>query len=215
MIPHESFPVKAIATTRHFSVPSTQMFLFPRSPTIHYPETVNGMICQLPPSLQHLVNNIKVLVTEEEITRYLNLQQPILLASDGCAIPGRASYGWILQIGSMQIAKGKGPAFSDDPCSFQAEGYSMASALLYLPKTTTQRQIQFTQGSRAINKASDWNYTAPNVTMRAEWDIESVILTLHKELHLKFKFIHVNSHQDDTTPVAGLSLKSCLNMEAD
>jgi hypothetical protein len=127
---------------------------------------------------------------EEEMASYIQLQQPILLASDGGAIPGRASYGWIIQIGSKQIAKGKGPMFGTDPRSFQAEGYSMASALLYL--RLLQWQIEFTQGPRAINKlicdnqglllriaeASEWNYTTPTITLHAEWDVESVILTL-------------------------------------
>jgi hypothetical protein len=80
----------------------------------------------------------------------------------------------------------------------------MMSALLYL--RLLQRQIEFTQGPRAINKlittaeASEWNYTTPNVTLRTEWDIESVILTFHKELNVQFDFVHIKSHQDDTTP---------------
>jgi hypothetical protein len=69
---------------------------------------------------------------------WMDDQQQMRLASDGgVIIPGRASYGWILQqvVGELvlPIAKGKGPAHGDDPCSFQAEGYyDMASGLLYL-----------------------------------------------------------------------------------
>jgi hypothetical protein len=37
----------------------------------------------------------------------LGKTQPILLASNGGAIPGRVLYGWMLQIGNTQIVKGK------------------------------------------------------------------------------------------------------------
>jgi hypothetical protein len=53
------------------------------------------------------------------------------------------------------------------------------------------------------------------MTLRAEWDIESVILKLYKELEIKFTFMHVKSHQDDEMPTANLSLESRLNVKAD
>jgi hypothetical protein len=68
------------------------------------------MIEQLPASLHSLVEHVEVLASERIIMNLLSEQQPIRLASDGSAIPGRASYGWILQIGAIPIAKGKGPA---------------------------------------------------------------------------------------------------------
>jgi hypothetical protein len=89
------------------------------------------------------------MATEEEITRCLDLQQPILLASNGGAILGRASYGWILQIGTTQIAKGKGPTHGGDPRSFPAKGYGMASVLLYL--RLLQRQIEFIRDKQSTN----------------------------------------------------------------
>ncbi len=66
-----------------------------------------------------------------------------------------------------------------------------------------------------IETASAWTYTTPNVTLRAEWDIESVILDVLKELKMTFQFIHVKSHQDDETPLATLTLEARLNVEAD
>jgi hypothetical protein len=66
-----------------------------------------------------------------------------------------------------------------------------------------------------IGEAVEWNYTTPNVTLRSEWDIESVILDTYKELGLQFTFLHVKSHQDDDGPVSGLSLEAQLNVEAD
>jgi hypothetical protein len=55
----------------------------------------------------------------------------------------------------------------------------------------------------------------PNITLWAEWDIESVILTEYKALNMQFVFMHVKSHQDDDAKVASLSLESRLNVKAD
>jgi hypothetical protein len=185
------------------------------------------MIGQLLPSLRRLMVNVEVLATEEVITHCLDLQQPIWLASDGGAIPRRASFGWILQIGNTPIAKGNGPTYGNDPRSFRAEGYGMTSALLYL--RLLQRLVEFSRYPTSVNKiicnnkgllirigeASKWKYTTPNVTLRAEWDVNSLILTIYKELGMQFDFVHVKSHQDDETPVASLSLESRLNVEVD
>jgi hypothetical protein len=136
-------------------------------------------------------------------------------------------YGWILQIGDTPVAKGKGSAYGNDPRSFHAEGYGMASALVYL--RLLQRHTDFTRDKRSkniiicnnqgllkrIEEAIHWSYTTPNVTLHAEWDIESVILTTYKELDLKFSFLHVKSHQDDAVPVESLTLETQLNVEAD
>jgi hypothetical protein len=87
------------------------------------------MIRQLHPSLKSLVQTVEQLATEAKIINVIESKQTIRITSNRGAIPGRASYGWILQIGDIQIAKGKGPTFGDDPRSFRAEGYGMA---LYL-----------------------------------------------------------------------------------
>jgi hypothetical protein len=117
--PRTSIPVDATISERHISVPFSQMFPFPHATIPNFPESVKDMIAQLPPSLvKQLVKHVEVLATEDETVQYVDQQQPILLASNGGAIPGRASYGWILQIGTTPIAKGKGPTFGDDPRSF-------------------------------------------------------------------------------------------------
>jgi hypothetical protein len=66
-----------------------------------------------------------------------------------------------------------------------------------------------------IKEAIQWTYTTPNVTLRAKWDIESVILTTYKELDIKFTFMHVKNHQDDDGPLENLSLETRMNVEAD
>jgi hypothetical protein len=103
----------------------------------------------------------------------------------------------------------------------------MASALLYL--RLLHKQIEFTRDRRSKNiliydnegllirilEAVQWSYTPPNVTLRAEWDIESVILETYRQLNFRFDFKHVKSHQDDDAPVASLSLATRLNIKAD
>jgi hypothetical protein len=64
-------------------------------------------------------------------------------------------------------------------------------------------------------QAVEWTYTTPNVTLHAEWDVQSHILDLHRELEISFIYTHVKSHQDDDTPTTHLLLESCLNVEAD
>jgi hypothetical protein len=65
-----------------------------------------------------------------------------------------------------------------------------------------------------IEEVTQWSYATPNITLRVEWDIQLVILATYKELTINFSFTHVKSHQDNGTPVSGLSLETCLNMEA-
>jgi hypothetical protein len=68
---------------------------------------------------------------------------------------------------------------------------------------------------KRIEEAVQWNYLTPNVTLRAEWDIESVILSTYRDLAMQFSFLHVYSHQDDDAPAETLPLETRLNIEAD
>jgi hypothetical protein len=103
----------------------------------------------------------------------------------------------------------------------------MVSALLYLrllqrqyefkrEGTTTNMTICDNEGLlKRIEAATEWTYTTTNVTLRAEWDIESFILEILTELKIKFIYMPVHSHQDDATPFANQSFESQLNVEAD
>jgi hypothetical protein len=48
-----------------------------------------------------------------------------------------------------------------------------------------------------MEEVTKWSHTTPNMTLYAKWDIQSVILTMYKELVILFNFMHVESHQDD------------------
>jgi hypothetical protein len=114
-----SFPVDVTTSMRHFSILFNQIFPSLMHPVVHYPETVNAMICQLP---QHLVlDQVKVMATETYITCCMEQQQPILLANNG----GSTIPAGCCMVGVTPVAKGKGPAYRDDPRSFRAESYGM------------------------------------------------------------------------------------------
>jgi hypothetical protein len=51
------------------------------------------------------------------------------------------SFGWVLQVGNCIFARGNRPAYSPDPQLFQAEGYGMASVLLFLQLLKQQFKI--------------------------------------------------------------------------
>jgi hypothetical protein len=103
----------------------------------------------------------------------------------------------------------------------------MASALVFT--SLLQQQTGFIRNKDSVNKlicdnegllirigeSSTREYLTQNVTLRAEWDVESVILQKYKELGIQFTFMHVKSHQDDTRDIRNLPLKSRLNVEAD
>jgi hypothetical protein len=108
-----SFPVEVNVSPQYLQVPFKQIFSYSYRQDLHYPEQLWHQIQQLPNSLQQLVKKVERLVPKDTITNCFELQEPIYIASGGGAIPGRVSFGWILQIGTTQIAKGKGPAYGD------------------------------------------------------------------------------------------------------
>jgi hypothetical protein len=66
-----------------------------------------------------------------------------------------------------------------------------------------------------IERATTWKYMTPNATLRAEWDLELVIVNSYSQLGIPFTWMHVKSHQDNDGPIAGLSLEARLNVQAD
>jgi hypothetical protein len=96
----------------------------------------------------------------------------------------------------------------------------MATALIYLEFLQRQKNFQRdalmtnllicdNQGLLTrIEEAVQWNYTTPNVTLPAEWDIEAVILATYKTLAVHFSFLHMKSHQDDDVAVNDLFPKT-------
>ena len=225
-LPTNCHPVTATTRDNGIEVQRVEFF------TMHTAEqessqTLSAQIAQLPESLSQLLQDVTILIPEEDIATALSSSETLYLASDGGAVTNKGSYGWVLQAGPLPIAKGKGWAQGSDPRSFRAEGYGMSSGLLYLlqlhrfyginrNRTSRNTIICDNQGLLTrIENATTWKYTTPNVTLRAEWDVEAAIVDSYKQLGIPFTFLHVKSHQDDDGPVSGLTLEAQLNVQAD
>ena len=74
------------------------------------PVSLEELIADQHPSHWDLLQGVELTLPESELGALLESTSPIMLASDGGAVPGRGSYGWVLQIGKTIIARGKGPA---------------------------------------------------------------------------------------------------------
>ncbi len=225
-LPSTSYPVTAIHRANSFEVQRVEFFTIPSSePDV--PSTLIKQIAQLPDSLSQLLDDTEMLVSETDIGEALSKNETLYLASDGGAATNKGSYGWVLQVGLLPIARGKGRAQGSDPRSFRAEGYGMSSGLLYLlqihrfygiqrNRTTANKIICDNQGLLTrIGNSTTWKYMTPNVTLRAEWDVESTIVDSYKQLGIPFTLVHVKSHQDDDGPVTGLTMEAQLNVQAD
>jgi hypothetical protein len=103
-IPRDFTPAIPVRTRngRQQQIPFTQLYPFPR-PMIEHgePETVRHMIRHLHPSLKSLVQTVEQLATKAEIVNVIASRKFILIPSNSGAIPGRALYAWILQIGNI------------------------------------------------------------------------------------------------------------------
>ena len=87
---------------------------------------------------------------------------------------------------------------------------------IHRPRQTTNKIICDNQGLLTrVEQATTWKYMTPNVTLRAERDLESVILDGYTKLGIPFTFLHVKSHQDEDGPVSDLTLEAQLNVQAD
>jgi hypothetical protein len=97
--------VAATIYPRLIGVPFHQIFRFLTSSEQLYPESLFDRINQELESIQQLLDHVEEMVTKTVATQNLDLQQPIRVASDSGAFPGRSSYGWIIQIGKTKVAR--------------------------------------------------------------------------------------------------------------
>jgi hypothetical protein len=178
------------------------------------------------PRVTRNLQDIDLAMTEQALAKLLEMPTPIYLTSDGGAVPGKGSFGWVIQVGDTIIACGKGLAYGPDPCLFGAKGYGMGSGLLFLyllqqhfSSTWNPQQSKLICNNKGllmrIKKTMAWKYLQPKVTLRAKWDIESLILDFYRQLGWQFQFTHVRSHQDDSIPLCNLPMEAQQNVEAD
>jgi hypothetical protein len=226
-VPPHSQPIAVQHKGQALETKQEDHFRSPTTAPIPSYDSIFDRITTQPVAHQEILQDIELAIDEQMLQELLAQPSAIRLASDGGAVPGRGSFGWIIQAGNTIIARGKGPAYGPEPRSFRAEGYGMASGLLFLSLLKQHFDLEWTQNLDnflicdneglliRIEKTLKWKNLYPNVTLRSEWDIESVILTTYSQIGWHFQFVHVKSHQDKTTAIRDLPLAVQLNIEAD
>jgi hypothetical protein len=95
--------------------------------------------------LNQLVGEIALLHDPEEMQQIFTETTNAEIASDGGHDPtsGKSSFGWVISANKQLLAKGRGPAQSHPLLaeSFRAEGYSIASALIFVHNLSNQLNI--------------------------------------------------------------------------
>ncbi len=154
-------------------------------------------------------------------------QLQLYLVSDGGAKDDLGSFGWELAIGRHILWTCMGPTFGLEPGSFRAESYGMLSAMLFLDhylrffQVDTHETIEHlfycdNQGLlKRIGFALDRSWDNPNHCLASEYDLESGIVDILRQLPVKFSLLHVKGHQDGDIAVEDLPWEAQMNCHAD
>jgi hypothetical protein len=91
------------------------------------------------------VGEITLLHDQEEMQQIFIERTHVEIASDGGHDPstGKSSFGWVISANKQLLAKGRGPAQAHPLLaeSFRAEGYGIASALVFVNNLCSQFNI--------------------------------------------------------------------------
>jgi hypothetical protein len=97
-----------------------------------------------PEHLKH-ITGISMLIDDNDIPAIFCDKAHVEIASDSGHEPssGISTFGWVIAVDKMIIAKGRGPA-QTHPCLaelFRAEGYGLSSALIFIKNLIVKFQI--------------------------------------------------------------------------
>jgi ribonuclease HI len=150
-----------------------------------------------------------------------------IITSDGSVRQNiyRGTFAWVLAVADgTPWLKCKGPVGGFQVDSFQAEGYGLLSALLYLNllaehfhatiptiEIHTDSESSLTRIAKSRNQQ---RLTFPNETLSPSWDVHQAIQQELKKLP-NVSLHHVQSHQDRATSFDQLSPIARLNITAD
>jgi hypothetical protein len=169
------------------------------------------------------------LTMEESDIRDKFRQQAIIdTATDGGfdQLPGIISYGWVVAVNEMVIAKGKGPAEAHPVIAeaYRGEAYGLAAAATFIREMIDYLSIQpkrhrwfFHIDNKALIKRME-SYGLEKITAR--WmHLPDIDITNHAHettKNLEPQFRHIKSHQDDQkTSSSTISFPARLNIMAD
>jgi hypothetical protein len=166
--------------------------------------------------------------TPEDITQIVANYRLIDVATDGSHDPhtGKMAFGWVIAIGEIIIAKGKGPAEGHPTLSsaFRAEASGLLAVAKFLQQmisTFKMRIERFKWFFHIDNKAlidRMMVYETNTITGKStQWPDSDITISAHHYLkNLNVQYLHVKSHQDkyinDTTK---LNFPAKLNKIAD
>jgi hypothetical protein len=173
------------------------------------------------------IDKVTLLVEEDDIVKILQEPTRIEVASDGGFDPksGISSYGWVVAMNRMIIAKGRGPvaAHPDLAESFRSEGYGLASVAGFIKGMIRYFNIIPVDHSWKFyldNKAMIQRMESYSMSIRhSRWNLRSdadITNTANKNFNnIPATLIHVKSHQDETKDSETLKFEAQINVLAD
>jgi ribonuclease HI len=177
--------------------------------------------------LHNITGTVNLLADPDDFPSLLDGTATIDIASDGGheKTSGISTYGWVVAVNKMLIAKGRGAAEAHPLLaeSFRAEGYGLSSALIFIQNMAKQFHIplathqitiyidnmaliQRMEGYRAHLPVPRWN-------LRSDEDITRFANKLIVDIPVNI--VHVHSHQDKDKDWERLSFPAQLNTMAD
>jgi hypothetical protein len=178
-------------------------------------------------ALEHILGTVSLLYDTDDIKALFYAKARVDIASDGGHDPetGISTYGWVVAVNKLLIAKGRGPAQVHPQLaeSFRSEGYGLASALIFIHNLIRTFDISppehawniYINNKSLIQRMDGYSLyvSIPRWNLRADEDITKTVKQLMRDLPVKL--IHIKSHQDDDQDWEKLSFQAQLNVMAD
>ena len=190
------------------------------------PDSWDDFIAALPHWESSLLSNTTFHDTPT-LAHHLHHSSTLCLASDGGAIPGRASFGALIATNDTILVECGGRVPGADPRCFRAESYASLAVLCLLSRLLEFYQISnphlwctlYTDSQSEIDRLQSLQPKYPKLnprsTLLAESDVILQVLHRLDRLDPQVQFVHVKGHQDQDTSWNRLSWPAKLNVTCD
>eukprot|EP00957_Ditylum_brightwellii_P006749 512211-Ditylum_brightwellii.AAC.1 len=135
------------------------------------------------------------------------------------------TFGWIIVNNNEEILAEHAGSVISQATSFRAKGYGLLSVArfpFHISKYTNQKircdinmYIDNEEVVKRIKDQLTYTHDYPFNTLEPDWDVVVRVADALKQYVDILTITHVNSHQDDNTPLEELSLPARLNVAAD
>jgi len=159
----------------------------------------------------------------DEILKYHDKFEYLLLVSDGSVKFHNMTFGWIIATpDGHRLAAGAGPCQGRGN-SLRSEGAGMLSRTLFLALISNHMDHSITTKCisdnkeliRRMNEHKQYDEPFPNATLASEYDIIEEIYNTCKIYNIKSSYQWVRGHQDKDKEYDDLPLDAQLNVDAD